>query len=52
MAIATTKMPSRDHFMTEKERKKRDSAEAGLMLDWLRSKEKDKEDHKNGAIVD
>lgn len=31
--------------MTEKERRKRDSAEASLMLDWLRnSKRKEEED--------
>ena len=30
-------MPRRDHFLTEKERRKRDSAEADLMLAELRA---------------
>lgn len=37
-------MPNREHFMTEKERKKRDSAEATLILEWLREKRIEKKD--------
>ena len=37
-------MPSRDHFLTEKERRKRDSEEASLMLDWIRNLKREEEE--------
>ena len=37
-------MPSREHFMTEKERRKRDAAEATLILDSLRHSRTKKEE--------